>query len=185
MAFKMKGKSPMMKALIGKQHNLPPELKAKIEASPMKTGHPSKKLKDKTEYDPRVETREEVMKANALEDKNNDAAAKRAYDKMMAKKAKSKAKAKAKNTPMKKGWEDRTKKKSNAANVTNRINEGNKKGAKLTARMNKASIKGNKSKRDRIKRKRDVADMKHWNSLSAEEKQKKNREAAGRPKFEF
>ena len=36
MAFKMKGKSPMMKALVGKQHNLPPELKAKIEASPAK-----------------------------------------------------------------------------------------------------------------------------------------------------
>tara|TARA_R110002020_G_scaffold221687_1_gene429814 strand:- start:356 stop:775 length:420 start_codon:yes stop_codon:yes gene_type:complete len=34
MAFKMTGKSPMMKALIGKQGNLPPELKAKIEAAP-------------------------------------------------------------------------------------------------------------------------------------------------------
>ena len=34
MAFKMKGKSPMTKALVGKQHNLPPELKAKIEAAP-------------------------------------------------------------------------------------------------------------------------------------------------------
>lgn len=32
--FKMKGKSPMMKALVGKQNNLPAELKAKIEASP-------------------------------------------------------------------------------------------------------------------------------------------------------
>ena len=32
--FKMKGKSPMMKALIGKQNNLPAGLKAKIEASP-------------------------------------------------------------------------------------------------------------------------------------------------------
>ena len=32
--FKMKGKSPMMKALIGKQGNLPAELKAKILASP-------------------------------------------------------------------------------------------------------------------------------------------------------
>ena len=32
--FKMKGKSPMMKALIGKQGNLPQELKAKILASP-------------------------------------------------------------------------------------------------------------------------------------------------------
>lgn len=96
MAFKMKGKSPMMKALIGKQHNLPPELKAEIEASPMKMD------KNKPVYDKRVETREEVMKANALEDKNNDAAAKRAYAKMMkAKKAKSKAKTK--DTPMKKG----------------------------------------------------------------------------------
>jgi hypothetical protein len=33
--FKMYGKSPMMKKLIGKQHNLPEALKAKIEASPM------------------------------------------------------------------------------------------------------------------------------------------------------
>ena len=30
----MKGKGPMMKALVGKQHNLPEELKAKIEAAP-------------------------------------------------------------------------------------------------------------------------------------------------------
>ena len=30
----MYGKSPMMKKLIGKQHNLPEHLKAKIEASP-------------------------------------------------------------------------------------------------------------------------------------------------------
>jgi hypothetical protein len=33
-AFMMKGKSPLMKALIGKQENLPEELKAKILASP-------------------------------------------------------------------------------------------------------------------------------------------------------
>ena len=36
MGFKMRGKSPMMKKLIGKQHNLPEHLKAKIEASPAK-----------------------------------------------------------------------------------------------------------------------------------------------------
>tara|TARA_R110000868_G_scaffold28473_5_gene106731 strand:- start:324 stop:749 length:426 start_codon:yes stop_codon:yes gene_type:complete len=36
MAFKMRGKSPMAKALVGKQHALPAELKAEIEASPMK-----------------------------------------------------------------------------------------------------------------------------------------------------
>ena len=43
--FKMKGKSPMMKALIGKQGNLPAELKAKILASPakMKKATPVKK----------------------------------------------------------------------------------------------------------------------------------------------
>tara|TARA_R110001583_G_scaffold12670_2_gene55967 strand:- start:2075 stop:2215 length:141 start_codon:yes stop_codon:yes gene_type:complete len=34
MAFKMYGKSPMAKALKGKQHNLPEELKAKIKAAP-------------------------------------------------------------------------------------------------------------------------------------------------------
>ena len=48
MAFKMTGKSPMMKALIGKQGNLPPELKAKIEAAPesatkMRKASPAKK----------------------------------------------------------------------------------------------------------------------------------------------
>ena len=32
--FKMKGKSPMTKALVGKQHRLPEHLKAKIEAAP-------------------------------------------------------------------------------------------------------------------------------------------------------
>ncbi len=34
--MKMKKGSPMDKALIGKQNNLPPELKAKIEAAPNK-----------------------------------------------------------------------------------------------------------------------------------------------------
>ena len=33
-AFKMVGKSPMMKALIGKQGNLPVELREKIKAVP-------------------------------------------------------------------------------------------------------------------------------------------------------
>lgn len=135
----------MMKALIGKQHNLPPELKAKIEASPMKMDkyNMSKNLKNKTEYDPRVETREEVMKANALEDKNNDAAAKRAYDKMMAKKAKSEAKAK--DTPMKKG--------ADPASVTNRRNEGDKKGARIEKRRGKAAARGNTGKSKRLSRK--------------------------------
>tara|TARA_R110000764_G_scaffold8034_1_gene27577 strand:- start:36 stop:560 length:525 start_codon:yes stop_codon:yes gene_type:complete len=37
--FKMMGKSPMMKKLVGKQGNLPAELKAKIEASPVKKSY--------------------------------------------------------------------------------------------------------------------------------------------------
>ena len=40
--FKMKGKSPMMKTLIGKQGNLPEHLKAKILAAPES---PTKMLK--------------------------------------------------------------------------------------------------------------------------------------------
>ena len=36
--FKMKGKSPMMKKLIGNQHRLPEHLKAKIEAAPESPG---------------------------------------------------------------------------------------------------------------------------------------------------
>ena len=42
MAYKMTGKSPMMKKLLGKQHNLPAELKAKIIAAPES---PAKKYK--------------------------------------------------------------------------------------------------------------------------------------------
>ena len=38
--FKMYGKSPMMKKLIGKQHNLPEALKAKIESSPVRQEGP-------------------------------------------------------------------------------------------------------------------------------------------------
>jgi len=40
--FKMYGKSPMMKKLIGKQNNLPEELKAKIIASPARNKETSK-----------------------------------------------------------------------------------------------------------------------------------------------
>ena len=50
MAYKMTGKSPMMKKLLGKQHNLPAELKAKIIAAPespakMYDKSPAKKYK--------------------------------------------------------------------------------------------------------------------------------------------
>ena len=73
MAFKMKGKSPMMKALIGKQGNLPPELKAKIEAAPesatkMRKASPAKMKKDKIlknnpDADRRVLSEEDKKKA--------------------------------------------------------------------------------------------------------------------------
>ena len=51
--FKMKGKSPMMKALIGKQNNLPEQLKAKIKAAPespakMAKKSPTKRLDTKS-----------------------------------------------------------------------------------------------------------------------------------------
>jgi len=45
--FKMKGKSPMMKKLIGNQHRLPEELKAKILASPTKMMKKSPAKEDK------------------------------------------------------------------------------------------------------------------------------------------
>ena len=48
--FKMKGKSPMMKALVGKQNNLPAELKAKIQASPTKKIDPKLKKTLKKVY---------------------------------------------------------------------------------------------------------------------------------------
>jgi hypothetical protein len=42
-AMKLKEKSPMEKELVGKQGNLPPELKAKIEAAPSKMKSAMKK----------------------------------------------------------------------------------------------------------------------------------------------
>ena len=51
--------------------------------------------------------------------------------------------------------------------------------------MNKASAKGNKGKADRLERKRDTADDKHWSSLSTEEQQKRNKANAGMQKFTF
>ena len=44
--FKMKGKSPMMKKLIGKQHRLPEHLKAKIMAAPESPAKKRVKVKD-------------------------------------------------------------------------------------------------------------------------------------------
>ena len=76
--YKMKGKSPMMKALIGKQGNLPTELKNKILASPAKNKvvDTLKKVYEGTM--PKV-----VQKVN-----------KKIYDKVTGKKSKAKKKSK-------------------------------------------------------------------------------------------
>ena len=47
--FKMKPKSPILKALVGKQNNLPAELKAKIEAAPESPAKMMKKSPAKKE----------------------------------------------------------------------------------------------------------------------------------------
>jgi len=63
----MMGKSPMMKKLVGKQNNLPEELKAKIEASPAKKykSAPMKNYK-KGYYGADSPMREDVKKAQDL-----------------------------------------------------------------------------------------------------------------------
>tara|TARA_R110001599_G_scaffold40092_1_gene122091 strand:+ start:2153 stop:3088 length:936 start_codon:yes stop_codon:yes gene_type:complete len=50
--FKMKGKSPMVKKLIGKQHRLPEHLKAKIEAAPESPTKMKKKSPTKNKVNP-------------------------------------------------------------------------------------------------------------------------------------
>jgi len=50
--FKMKGKSPMVKKLIGKQHRLPEHLKAKIEAAPESPAKMMKKSPTKNKVNP-------------------------------------------------------------------------------------------------------------------------------------
>tara|TARA_R110002096_G_scaffold120920_1_gene261994 strand:+ start:643 stop:1581 length:939 start_codon:yes stop_codon:yes gene_type:complete len=92
MAFKMKNAGGTFKSMgssamktgdhseaTGHKHGISKTLKDK----PPNVRGISKTLKDKTEYDPRVETKKEVDKANALEDKNNDAAARKEYMEMM------------------------------------------------------------------------------------------------------
>ena len=67
-------------------------------------------------------------------------------------------------TPMKKSKEDRIRgrKGGQIKNVTDRLNEGNIKGAKLARRRNVAAQKGNKGKRDRLQRKVDDQDSKFF-----------------------
>ena len=76
--YKMKGKSPMMKALIGKQGNLPTELKNKILASPAKN-----KVVDTLKKVYKATVPPVVQKAN-----------KKIYDKVTGGKSKTKKKSK-------------------------------------------------------------------------------------------
>tara|TARA_R100000900_G_scaffold67541_2_gene53856 strand:- start:118 stop:822 length:705 start_codon:yes stop_codon:yes gene_type:complete len=55
-------KSPMEKELVGKQHNLPPELKAKIEAAPTKAmKSPMKEMKGKKELRKNMSIEGDIM----------------------------------------------------------------------------------------------------------------------------
>ena len=101
MAFKMKGKGPMMKALIGKQENLPDHLKKKILDAP--------------------------------------------------------------ETPMK-SKEDRIRgrKGGTVKNVTERLNEGDYKSARLERRGNVAGSKGKKAKAQKLRRKADESSQKFF-----------------------
>ena len=82
--FKMKGKSPMMKALIGKQSRLPEHLKAKILAAPESPTKMMKKspAKAKTEAAKRllkaVPNQAAYDKLSAIEKKEFNKAAKKA-----------------------------------------------------------------------------------------------------------
>ena len=65
MAFKMMGKSPMMKKLIGKQENLPAELKAKIEAAPESPAK-MKKAPAKMAKDPAMKMKKAPMRKDKV-----------------------------------------------------------------------------------------------------------------------
>lgn len=86
MAFKMMGKSPMTKALKGKQHNLSEELKAEIEASPLnshKRGHDSAAVTNRLNEGDKKGARLERRRARAAA-KNNTSRATRLTRKLKA-----------------------------------------------------------------------------------------------------
>ena len=68
--FKMSGKSPFMKALVGKQNNLPDALKEKILASPAKqTKSQLEEYRSKSEYlDPSVKRRKNVSDKQVIKE---------------------------------------------------------------------------------------------------------------------
>ena len=140
------------------------------------TGHKhviSKTLKDKTEYDPRVETKKEVDKANALEDKNNDAAARKEYMEMM------KAKSPLKNPGHGDGNHGKHGSTKDAHNVIKRANKGDprsqqynaektaKKTTKSEEKKSKADVK--MAAHDRLVQARSESG-KGWEEISGKER---------------
>lgn len=107
MAFKLKGKSPLTKALVGNQHKLPDHLKQKILDAPETS---PKKLKEKGDE-----------MASALNKSKADRI--------------------------------RGRKHGTTKNVTERLNEGDYKSARLERRGNVASSKGKKARQFKNKRK--------------------------------
>ena len=73
MAFKMMGKSPMTKALVGKQNTLPKELQDAIKDSPLnshKRGHDSAAVTNRLNEGDRKGARLERRRARAAANKN-------------------------------------------------------------------------------------------------------------------
>ena len=68
----MYGKSPMMKRLIGKQHNLPEHLKAKIEASPAQQTEQSLNVKKGSAADNKTKIAEANEESKAQEAKGEN-----------------------------------------------------------------------------------------------------------------
>lgn len=81
MAFKMMGKSPMMKKLIGKQKNLPAELKAKIMAAPESPAK-MKKAPAKMAKDPAMKMKKAPTKMKKAPMKQDKVSYSDAYNKL-------------------------------------------------------------------------------------------------------
>ena len=77
-------------------------------------------------------------------------------------------------TPMKKSKEDRIrgKKQGTTKNVTERLNEGDYKSARLERRGNVASSKGKKAKAQRLRRKADESSQKFFETQVERRKEK-------------
>lgn len=117
----MKGKSPMTKALVGKQNNLPEELKAKIEAAPESS--PMKKDKfygDRSRKDMRQDIREERKSLKENGGSRGDVKEYNQYQRSRKKDIRSEVKAKQKTQPIAQGADKQDKKGDRKARKTKR-----------------------------------------------------------------